>query len=227
MLSHRSTSIQNIQRSSASYGRQSLSAARVTNLIQNFKDEVSYFPFVPYAVSLSLRVAYRELRTTNVNTLRLRARRDILDNCKILSTFEDIFWSATVMCQMASQTIKEMDRLYNSVIDTEGKESSQRLPQRETKTTNDEAHLVHNHKFFEARNIDPSLNQPDITDFARINVNELTDIDLFASFDPAINLDTVDAVLGDSINLAVPLDFGDWLNYANVGSDLVFAPDLQ
>src|SRR5947209_4918888 len=97
MLSCRSQSLQEPPRSSASYVRQSLSAARVTTIVgEEFHGQLSLLPIVPYAVSLSLRISYRDLRLSKAPIFRTRARRQLLANCAILRELGNIFWSATV-----------------------------------------------------------------------------------------------------------------------------------
>jgi hypothetical protein len=120
MLSFRTKTSEDWQRSSLAYIRQSLASLRVSS---GTNDEVLHqlvlFPFVPYAVSLSLSVAYRVMRHSKVSIYRARARSDIQSNCVILSKLGDFFWSAATMATMGQLTIKEMDRVAAVVTSSE------------------------------------------------------------------------------------------------------------
>ena len=120
ILSYRSRSSERTSRSSASYLRQSFSAGRVTSIVENeFSDQVVLFPFVPYAVSLSLSVAYREMRHNRVPIYRTRAQVDLKTNCRVLENLGRIFWSASVMADMGKVTLREIDKVYSSVTDAQ------------------------------------------------------------------------------------------------------------
>jgi hypothetical protein len=75
------------------------------------------FPFVPYAVSLSLSVNYREMRRSKIPMFRARARIAFEANCGILKQLGKIFWTAAVMAEMGSKTLEEVDRVYSQVTD--------------------------------------------------------------------------------------------------------------
>jgi Fungal specific transcription factor domain len=102
--------------SSTSYLRQNHSATQITSIVgDSSRKHLSWFPFVPYAVSLSLSVAYREMRHSRIPMYRARARSAMIRNCDILQDIEDVSWSASMMAEMGKATLKEMDRVYNEV----------------------------------------------------------------------------------------------------------------
>lgn len=116
MLSYRSKTWDNPQRSSPSYIRQSLASSHISSTtIKEVRDQLVLFPFIPYAFSLSLSVAYREMRHNKMPMSRARARTQFQNNCEVLNRLGDIFWSASVMAEMGKSTLKEMDRVYSVV----------------------------------------------------------------------------------------------------------------
>ena len=118
ILSYRSKSSERTSHSSASYVRPSFSASRVTSIVgDEFYGQLVLFPFVPYAVSLSLSVAYREMRHNKVPMYRARAQVDHRTNCHVLENLGKIFWSASVMAEMGKSTLRELDKVYSSVTD--------------------------------------------------------------------------------------------------------------
>ena len=86
-----------------------------------FRDQLVLLPFVPYAVSLSLSVVYREMRRSKIPMYRARARNALEANCRILENLGQIFWSAAVMASMGNLTLKELDRVYSNVTDAESR----------------------------------------------------------------------------------------------------------
>ena len=104
------------QFSSTSYLQQNYSAIEITSIAKNeLRNHLSLFPFVPYAVSLSLSVAYREMRHTKIAMYRARARSAMIRICEILQEIGEVSWSAEMMAEMGKATLKEMDRVYNEV----------------------------------------------------------------------------------------------------------------
>jgi hypothetical protein len=71
---------------------------------------LSNLPIIPYAISLSLRVAYRDLRTSRSSMLRERAKKQLLANSKLLHRLGSKFGSVTALANMAEQSIHKMDR---------------------------------------------------------------------------------------------------------------------
>ncbi|KAH8691123.1 fungal-specific transcription factor domain-containing protein [Talaromyces proteolyticus] len=112
MLSYRSKSFHEPPTSSATFLRQNLSALKVTSLVSEGLNMSSHYnlPFVPYAISLSLRVTYRELRISRSSMLRERAKKQLLANSEILHRFESIFGSLSALAIMAELIVREMER---------------------------------------------------------------------------------------------------------------------
>lgn len=64
-------------------------------------------PYLPYAVSLSLRTAYRQLRSSTIPLYQMRARELISRNRQHLVQLSDLYWSASVMADLAGKILKE------------------------------------------------------------------------------------------------------------------------
>jgi hypothetical protein len=115
MLSCRTTTLQEPPTSSASFLRQSLSALKATAIISgDIPNQLSNLPIVPYAISLSLRVAYRELRLSRSPMMRNRARKQLLTNAALLRELGSVYGSAAVLATMVDSTLLEMDKLIQS-----------------------------------------------------------------------------------------------------------------
>ena len=90
--------------------RQSLSASRVTTIVgDEFHNELSLFPIIPYAVALSLRVSYHNLQQTKTSFFRERGRKQLMSNCRILQDLGGVFVSASVMAELGGHLLRELD----------------------------------------------------------------------------------------------------------------------
>ncbi|KAJ0162142.1 hypothetical protein CTA2_5050 [Colletotrichum tanaceti] len=96
--------------------RQSLSAVQITTIVADFGSALPHMTFVPYAVSLSLRVAYRELRSSKVPMLTARSRRQLQSTCRILRELGGMSRSALVMADLAEQVIQEIDQVCSNAL---------------------------------------------------------------------------------------------------------------
>ncbi|KAH7028830.1 uncharacterized protein B0I36DRAFT_126444 [Microdochium trichocladiopsis] len=104
----------------ATNSRRSLSADRITSIVgDEFEGCLSYLPFIPYAVSLSLSVAYRKMRFSSVPMFRARGRRAFRENTVMLRTLGDAFWTAKALAGMAEKTLRELDKATASLIEGE------------------------------------------------------------------------------------------------------------
>ena len=111
ILSCRSETLQELPRSSPTYILQNLSGTRVTEIVgQDFHGQLSLLPIVPYAVSLALRVAYRELRFSKVPMLHDRARKQFVANCAILRELGELYWGALVMAELGEHTLPGFEK---------------------------------------------------------------------------------------------------------------------
>lgn len=101
--------------------RRILAAERITQVLAvefagctTFQSSLPLLPFIPYALSLSLSVAYRKIRhtQTRVPMFLSRARTNFATNCALLRRIgnEGGIWSAKVLAGMAERLLREMDR---------------------------------------------------------------------------------------------------------------------
>jgi hypothetical protein len=105
--------------------RQALSSERITTLVGGENhDQLVMSPFVPYAVSLSLSLNYREMRRSKVPLLRSRARLAFEVNCNTLQQLGSIFMSAASIAEIGLRTLKEVDRVYLQVLDDSRRKST-------------------------------------------------------------------------------------------------------
>jgi hypothetical protein len=217
MLSCRTKSLQTPPQSSISYLRQSLSATKATSIVsEDFHGQLCNLPIVPYAISLSLRVAYRELRLSRAPMLRLRARKHLLVNSAILRELGDIFWSATALANLAEQTVQEMDKVCSALAHTTTQQQQSGTIEKSITDSNpqDVRSPVDGSQPGE-RTDDPVTSQSqqypmshelnfDEIDFAIFD--NIPSLDVFAHFDPEFDLSAVDATIGESITPLLPLD---------------------
>jgi hypothetical protein len=115
ILSCRSKTLTDTQRSSVSYLRQSLSTSTLSSTIGRELQELVLFPFVPYAVSLALSISYREMRHGKVSLHRARARTQFQTISDALSGLKETFRSAATTADMGKKLLKEMDRVVSTV----------------------------------------------------------------------------------------------------------------
>lgn len=87
--------------------RRDASALQILSIMDGSVMQPIWLLFVPYAVSLSLGTACRELRHSSVETRRSRAMLRIKKCCEHLFALGEIFWSATFMAEMGSKILHE------------------------------------------------------------------------------------------------------------------------
>lgn len=191
---------------------------------EEFHGQLSLLPIVPYAVSLSLRVAYRDLRLSKTPMFRTRARKLLLANCSVLRELGDMFWSAVVMADLAEQTIREMDKAFSSVVNAQHQEAVG-----ESATNGGSGGNV---RISDATRVVPSngddntanaSNLPNLEDsrtsfpydydtytFDPSLFDTMPDLNIFEHFDPDFDLGAIDAALGDNINPSFPMSLLDF-----------------
>lgn len=242
MLSYRFHSLEDHDRSSISYLRSNLSATRlITTMGTEFGTSLSNFPFVPYGISLALRVSYRELRFSKTPLHRSMARSQLLTVCDLLQKFSDRFAFARRLATLAVKTVREMDKVAASVLQARyhdfgngqpieeplGREGGQSNAISHIPEVNDNAPTAQqepNHTSVTAEKSDRAqMLQIPQYDAAQYNaesfdiVHKIPDLpDLFERFDPEFNLDAVDFALVQNVGADDLPDFGlspdmDWV----------------
>lgn len=111
ILSCRLVTPEGVSQSSESNLRQSLSVSRVTSIVgDEFHNELSSFPIIPYAVALSLRVSYHNLQRSKVPIFQARARKQLVANCLILREMGEVFVYASMMANLGEYLVSEVDK---------------------------------------------------------------------------------------------------------------------
>lgn len=183
--------------------RETLSAANIAFIIgTEFRDNISHMPFVPYALSLSLRVFYRDLRFSSKSPFtRNRARKQLLNACALLrESFATNFPATMKVAELAEQTVKEMEKVYNSILQQQ--ESSRSVSVAAERT---EQHMSSNGV---SANVDEPRQPLGEASMMSLDLNtseELPDLDVFEFFDADFHLDVIDAALIDNLALTFPL----------------------
>ncbi|KAH6709444.1 hypothetical protein BKA61DRAFT_614263 [Leptodontidium sp. MPI-SDFR-AT-0119] len=209
ILSCRTKSWVDPEHSSTAFLRQSLSTSILSSTFGRApQDQLVLFPFIPYAMSLSMSIAYREMRHSKLPIHRARSRSQFQTICDALSGLQGIFWSASTTAEMGKKLLKEMDRVFSTVSTSE----NMRLHQHTSSNTNNAvAGIRHPTPRIASQNgaalTNSDIHQPpdlSIQDFDPSIFDSITDIDLFGMFDPAFDLDGFDACLEGNLNPGFP-----------------------
>ncbi|KAK4121976.1 hypothetical protein N657DRAFT_600220 [Parathielavia appendiculata] len=88
--------------------RRSYSADRILDIVRDYK--LSPLPFVPYALTLSLSVAYRKWRFSQLPMFRTRGGADFKKVLPVLQSMADIWSSARINGQLGQAVMLKLDR---------------------------------------------------------------------------------------------------------------------
>ncbi|KAK2006832.1 fungal-specific transcription factor domain-containing protein [Colletotrichum eremochloae] len=178
---------------SLAHTRQSLSAIKITAIVDHFGNSLSHMTFVPYAVSLSLRVAYRELRSSKVPMLTARSRRQLQSTCKVLRELSGMFRSALVMVDLAEQVIQEIDQVCSNALNEQNANDHVGTPTttRQGDTAAGEGPAMADNVQIE--NLPP--HSESVSGFDASLFEGPAGFDVFEFFDPG-DLNAIDAILG-------------------------------
>jgi hypothetical protein len=104
--------------------RRSLSADRIVDAVSfalNFPtspDRITVVPFVPYALALSLSVAYRKMRYSKIPLYRLRGKTRFKEVVALLKKLSDTFTSARVNAGLGEAILQEMDKTTKGLVNS-------------------------------------------------------------------------------------------------------------
>ncbi|KAF7914959.1 hypothetical protein BELL_0016g00040 [Botrytis elliptica] len=217
IISHRSHIWSEPKRSTPSYLRQALSTSILSSTTPHeLQDQLVLFPFVPYAISLSLSIAYREMRHNKLPVHRMRARGQFQASCRLLEGLESQYSTAANAANMGKKMLREIDRVFSTV----SSENKTTAPQQDISNTTENSSIVNDHStsvtntenqsIASASNaqVTPSI-APIYTgmqdfDPSLFDLNATGDIDLFSMFDPSFDLVGFDACLEGNLNLGFP-----------------------
>ncbi|KAI0509471.1 hypothetical protein F5B22DRAFT_322426 [Xylaria bambusicola] len=184
--------------------RRSLAADRITWIVgEEFSGQLSYMPFIPYALSLSLSVSYRKMRHSRVPMFRNRGKRAFQKNMLLLKSMDDMFWKSKTMVAMAEQVLNEMDKTVASLAQENG--------------LTDLSKKVESAPQGERPQVQPE--EPRAMDFTQypakagnemILFDAVPDLDLFGHFDPTFDLGAVDAALEGNFDFGTSTNWFDW-----------------
>ncbi|KAK1995535.1 fungal-specific transcription factor domain-containing protein [Colletotrichum falcatum] len=175
---------------SLAQARQSLSAIKITVIVEQFGSSLAHMTFVPYAVSLSLRVAYRELRSSKVPMLTARSRRQLQSTCRVLRELGGMFRSALVMVDLAEQVIQEIDQVCSNALNEQNANDSAGTPNTARQKDTEGPDVASN---AEVENLPP--HNESVSGFEASLFEGPAGFDVFEFFDPG-DLDAIDAILG-------------------------------
>ena len=95
--------------STASYARRISASDRIQQLLSNGNhSNTTPIPLIPYAVGLSLTVAYRGLRDNHVDAER--AQSDLSTRCETLESLSTYWWTADAMARLGRKALKSLQQ---------------------------------------------------------------------------------------------------------------------
>ncbi|RFU78244.1 fungal specific transcription factor [Trichoderma arundinaceum] len=191
--------------------RRSLAAERIACAVP--RDCLSSLPFIPYAVSLALSVEYRKMRHSRLPMFRARAMNAFRRNCDLLRVYGDHFWSARVVAGLGERVLREMERAANTL----AKELSPQPAEVQPKTVLDDPDGPALQELGTASSgdtaaINSAAGFDNVIDFSLINA--ISGQDVFGHIDPNFNLDAVEDALEANLDIGLPLNWGDWGQFA-------------
>ncbi|KAJ8133328.1 hypothetical protein O1611_g296 [Lasiodiplodia mahajangana] len=217
---------------------QCFSAMNIVSIVSNeFKHSVSYWPALPYAVSLATSVAYQNLRNSSLSFRRKRAYALFYSSCDVLDGLGGAFISAQTMARLAKDTVREVER----VAAGRSKTRSQRKSNEPVPGNSSRATTHHAHRAFNEPHSAPSLGGDDapraqaqdiwhgqslVSDQPweapmDLDPNLFNDVSgvsgIFSDFDPSFDLNGVDTVFSVNLDPTLPLVLEDWMTHGPFG----------
>lgn len=111
---------------SRSYHRRITSADRIQKLTTGgLKAHLPPLPLVPYAISLSLTVAYRGLRDSHSDPVKTQS--DLAARCDILESLHKTWWTADAMAKLGRKALKSLEQARQSDDGSDPRKSSTSL----------------------------------------------------------------------------------------------------
>lgn len=171
-------------------------------------------PFVPYAVSLALSVEYRKMRHSRLPMFRARAMSSFKRNCEMLRKYGDHFWSANVVANLGERVLKEMERAATALTTGEASPLPPDARSRCTSAGLQTATMRRNEMLAgHPPGITSSMGMDNAIDFSLIDA--ISGQDVFGHMDPSFNLDAVEDALEANLDIGMPLNWGEWDQFAN------------
>lgn len=191
--------------------RRSLAAERIACAVP--RDDLSPMPFIPYSVSLALSVEYRKMRHSRLPMFRARAMSSFKRNCEMLRKYGRHFWSANVVASLGERVLKEVERAATTLTT---REQSPHAPDGRSRSTS-AGFQPANVRRGEMQTDNPAATTSaygfdNAVDFSLIDA--ISGQDVFGHIDPSFNLDAVDDALEANLDIGLPLNWGDWGQFA-------------
>ncbi|KAJ9132563.1 Cutinase transcription factor 1 alpha [Coniochaeta hoffmannii] len=93
--------------------RRSISADRILQITKQY--DVGPLPFIPYALSISLSVAYRKWRFSQIPMFRARGRAAFMEVLPVLEEWGRVFTSARINYNLAQKVVEGMEKVQDSI----------------------------------------------------------------------------------------------------------------
>lgn len=201
-----------------------------------FKESLTYWAIMPYALSLAASVSYQGLRNTAVAYKRKQAYTAFNTSCDILDEIGKYFMSARMMGGLAKETLQEMERASANTTRARPREARRTTNAKATENDSSTAGTTRRSSAAKAgassststtRPQSPTVFVPGITtsdagpEFSDASLPTgsgfFNDADLpfnvgelFENFDPGFHLDRVDALFSANLNPTVPHFQEEW-----------------
>jgi hypothetical protein len=239
ILKSRPTDRSEQQGKNPSSSLQSFCASSIVSIAsEEFKHAITFWPVLPYAVSLALSVAYQDLRKSSISYKRKRAYATFQSSCNILNELSKAFLSARTMARMAIDTLREVEKVAvgrnrtHELARRRGIENRSDISEHQVRNENhtsngstrfedlqDRSHPEGDAELSTALSastvgpttIDTISSDPTGFDLdMHIPADLVGDASLFSNFDPSFDLDKADALFSVNLNPTYTLFSDDW-----------------
>ncbi|EEU39298.1 uncharacterized protein NECHADRAFT_82147 [Fusarium vanettenii 77-13-4] len=186
---------------------------------EEFKSTITYWPTLPYSVSMAASVAYQTLRNSLLPYNRKRAYVLFHSSCELLDELSKTFLSARAIAKLATNTMQEVDRVtseinkYGRSMDVAGNEVIEGL--NGSSGSHEVGHpSLARTDMGSAENITQPSSSVKDRPFA-FDPSSFQDFSgeagIFNDFDPSFDLGRIDAVFSANLDPTVPGLTEDWL----------------
>lgn len=194
---------------------------------EDFKCSITFWPVVPYAVSLATSVAYKSLRNSIMTYRRKRAYALFHGSCEVLDEIGKAFCSARTVAKLATDTMQEVERV--AAGRSKAKQlvkSTANIPntsQRDLSTNDGLTEPVAVPKTQSAQPTFDSQPRPQAPEQLLVLDNTILpnespsifddfigDAGIFNDFDPNIDLDRIDQLFSANLDPTQPLPAQGW-----------------
>ncbi|KAB5536334.1 hypothetical protein GE09DRAFT_971768 [Coniochaeta sp. 2T2.1] len=93
--------------------RRSIAADRILQIVKQY--DVGPMPFIPYALSISLSVAYRKWRFSQIPMFRARGRAAFMEVLPVLEKWGCVFTSARINYNLAQKVVEGMEKVQDNI----------------------------------------------------------------------------------------------------------------